>query len=52
MEETIDLTRLAAFSGWNTAGNALGTALAHAAARFLAETGDEDVYKRQVCTEG
>ncbi len=47
MEETIDLTRLAAFSGWNTAGNALGTALAHAAARFLAETGDERTLEQE-----
>jgi hypothetical protein len=38
MLATIDLRQLAAYSGWNTAGNTVGTALAHGLASSKAET--------------
>ncbi|WP_243354879.1 DUF4127 family protein [Bacillus litorisediminis] len=34
LAETVDLTKILAYSGWNTAGNALGITVGHAAARF------------------
>jgi hypothetical protein len=33
--EAVELPRLAAFAAWNTAGNTIGTVLAHAALRWL-----------------
>lgn len=33
LAETVDLTKILAYSGWNTAGNALGITVGHAAAR-------------------
>jgi hypothetical protein len=35
-------TRLSAYGGWNTAGNTLGTVLAHASLRLLAQRGSDD----------
>lgn len=37
--KTLDVTALASFSGWNAAGNAIGTMAAHAAARWHAMQG-------------
>lgn len=39
LAERVDLTKILAYSGWNTAGNALGITVGHAAARaaFLAQ---------------
>ncbi|MFZ7945929.1 DUF4127 family protein [Neobacillus sp. 19] len=34
LAESVDLTRILSYSGWNTAGNALGITVGHAAARF------------------
>jgi hypothetical protein len=38
LREQIDLPKLAAYGGWNTAGNTIGTALAHGCAARLATT--------------
>jgi hypothetical protein len=38
LRETIDLPKLAAYGGWNTAGNTIGTALAHGCAALIAST--------------
>ena len=40
LAETVDLTKILSYSGWNTAGNALGITVGHAAARtaFLEQT--------------
>lgn len=40
LTEQVDLTKIRAYSGWNTAGNALGITVGHAAAReaFLSQT--------------
>ena len=37
MEKEIEITDLTAYSGWNTASNSLGTAVAHTAARIIYE---------------
>lgn len=37
-----ECTRLSAYGGWNTAGNTLGTVLAHAVLRILAQRGSDD----------
>lgn len=37
LEKSVDLTKLTAFGGWNTASNTLGTVIAQAAARTLYE---------------
>jgi len=34
LAESVDLTKILSYSGWNTAGNALGITVGHAAARF------------------
>ncbi|PLR78688.1 hypothetical protein CU633_03805 [Bacillus sp. V3-13] len=34
LAEKVDLTKLLSYSGWNTAGNALGITVGHAAARY------------------
>jgi hypothetical protein len=34
LANTVDLTKILAYSGWNTAGNALGITVGHAAARY------------------
>ena len=39
LTENVDISQLAAFSGWNTASNALGTAIAHLAAYRLMPAG-------------
>src|SRR5690606_4655918 len=35
LAERVDLTKLLSYSGWNTAGNALGITVGHAASRFI-----------------
>ncbi|WHY77206.1 DUF4127 family protein [Neobacillus sp. WH10] len=34
LAESVDLTKILSYSGWNTAGNAMGITVGHAAARF------------------
>jgi hypothetical protein len=48
LKQTVPLTRLTCFSGWNTASNTIGTALSHTVARILYEQGETQTYESEI----